>query len=149
MEHQIHFRADDSVLRESTFRNGQWGADGIGGDPRALGEKLGLFTFSPLVGKGLPLWKPKGAILRDTLHRASEAERAYRDVLAMDETHQGAYEALEALLRARQAHQIAARSAVAVAEDHADLRLGSKLEHCTIQSAERLFSGCQWSHVVS
>ncbi len=38
-------------------------------DHRILGEKLGLFTFSPLVGKGLPLWKPKGAILRDTLER--------------------------------------------------------------------------------
>lgn len=38
-------------------------------DHRILGERLGLFTFSPLVGKGLPLWKPKGAILRDTLER--------------------------------------------------------------------------------
>ncbi len=38
-------------------------------DHRALGERLGLFTFSPLVGKGLPLWKPKGAMLRDTLER--------------------------------------------------------------------------------
>ena len=38
-------------------------------DHRAVGEKLGLFTFSPLVGKGLPLWKPKGAMMRDTLER--------------------------------------------------------------------------------
>jgi threonyl-tRNA synthetase len=38
-------------------------------DHRILGEKYGLFTFSPLVGKGLPLWKPKGAVLRDTLER--------------------------------------------------------------------------------
>jgi threonyl-tRNA synthetase len=38
-------------------------------DHRNVGEKLGLFTFSPLVGKGLPLWKPKGATLRDTLER--------------------------------------------------------------------------------
>jgi threonyl-tRNA synthetase len=38
-------------------------------DHRLIGEKLGLFTFSALVGKGLPLWKPKGAILRDTLER--------------------------------------------------------------------------------
>ena len=38
-------------------------------DHRVVGEKLGLFTFSPLVGKGLPLWKPKGAMLRDTLER--------------------------------------------------------------------------------
>ncbi len=38
-------------------------------DHRVVGEKLGLFTFSPLVGKGLPLWKPKGAMLRDVLER--------------------------------------------------------------------------------
>jgi threonyl-tRNA synthetase len=38
-------------------------------DHRIVGERLGLFTFSQLVGKGLPLWKPKGAILRDTLER--------------------------------------------------------------------------------
>lgn len=38
-------------------------------DHRILGEKLGLFTISPLVGKGLPLWKPYGAVLRDTLER--------------------------------------------------------------------------------
>jgi threonyl-tRNA synthetase len=38
-------------------------------DHRLVGERLGLFTFSPLVGKGLPLWKPAGATLRDTLER--------------------------------------------------------------------------------
>ena len=38
-------------------------------DHRLLGERLGLFTISPLVGRGLPLWKPKGTILRDTLER--------------------------------------------------------------------------------
>ncbi|MBW4437210.1 MAG: threonine--tRNA ligase [Pleurocapsa minor GSE-CHR-MK-17-07R] len=38
-------------------------------DHRLVGEKLGLFMLSPLVGKGLPLWKPKGASLRDTLER--------------------------------------------------------------------------------
>ncbi len=38
-------------------------------DHRVLGEKLGLFIISPLVGKGLPLWKPNGAVLRDTLER--------------------------------------------------------------------------------
>jgi threonyl-tRNA synthetase len=38
-------------------------------DHRVVGERLNLFTFSPLVGKGLPLWKPKGATLRDTLER--------------------------------------------------------------------------------
>jgi threonyl-tRNA synthetase len=38
-------------------------------DHRLLGEKFDLFTFSPLVGRGLPLWKPKGALVRDTLER--------------------------------------------------------------------------------
>jgi threonyl-tRNA synthetase len=38
-------------------------------DHRVLGEKLDLFTIDPLVGKGLPLWKPNGAMLRDTLER--------------------------------------------------------------------------------
>ncbi len=38
-------------------------------DHRIVGERLGLFTFSQIVGKGLPLWKPAGATLRDTLER--------------------------------------------------------------------------------
>ncbi len=38
-------------------------------DHRKIGQELGLFTFSPMVGKGLPLWKPKGARLRDKLER--------------------------------------------------------------------------------
>jgi threonyl-tRNA synthetase len=44
-------------------------------DHRKLGQELGLFTFSQLVGKGLPLWKPKGAMLRDTLERFLRAEQ--------------------------------------------------------------------------
>lgn len=53
-------------------------------DHRKLGEELGLFTFSPLVGKGLPLWKPKGAVLRDTLERFLREEQikaGYQPVL--------------------------------------------------------------------
>ncbi len=38
-------------------------------DHRVLGEKLDLFIIDPMVGKGLPLWLPNGAILRDTLER--------------------------------------------------------------------------------
>lgn len=33
-------------------------------DHRKLGESLDLFTFSPLVGPGLPLYTPRGAMLR-------------------------------------------------------------------------------------
>ncbi len=36
-------------------------------DHRKLGKELGLFAFSEKVGKGLPLWLPKGAMLRDRL----------------------------------------------------------------------------------
>ncbi|WP_421878383.1 threonine--tRNA ligase [Marinoscillum sp.] len=36
-------------------------------DHRKIGKELGLFTFSDKVGKGLPLWLPKGAILRERL----------------------------------------------------------------------------------
>lgn len=36
-------------------------------DHKKLGPELDLFTFSPLVGPGLPLWTPKGTILRNTL----------------------------------------------------------------------------------
>jgi threonyl-tRNA synthetase len=36
-------------------------------DHRRLGRELDLFTFADDVGPGLPLWKPKGAILREEL----------------------------------------------------------------------------------
>jgi threonyl-tRNA synthetase len=36
-------------------------------DHRKVGKDLELFTFSPKVGQGLPLWLPKGAALRERL----------------------------------------------------------------------------------
>jgi threonyl-tRNA synthetase len=36
-------------------------------DHRKLGAELGLFAFSPLVGSGLPLFTPKGAMMRRQL----------------------------------------------------------------------------------
>ena len=36
-------------------------------DHKKLGAELDLFTFSDLVGSGLPLWTPKGTLLRDLL----------------------------------------------------------------------------------
>lgn len=53
-------------------------------DHRKIGQDLGLFTFSQEVGKGLPLWKPKGAILRDLLERFLrdvQLSRGYEPVL--------------------------------------------------------------------
>lgn len=37
-------------------------------DHKKLGKELGLFTFSDLVGSGLPLWTPKGTIIRELLN---------------------------------------------------------------------------------
>lgn len=36
-------------------------------DHRKLGKELDLYTLSPLVGAGLPMFTPRGAILRDTV----------------------------------------------------------------------------------
>jgi threonyl-tRNA synthetase len=36
-------------------------------DHKKLGRELDLFTFSDLVGSGLPLWTPKGTIMRNVL----------------------------------------------------------------------------------
>lgn len=41
-------------------------------DHRKLGKELGLFTFSELVGAGLPLYTPKGTVLREELAGFSE-----------------------------------------------------------------------------
>lgn len=38
-------------------------------DHRRIGQELGLFTVSSLVGAGLVLWKPRGAIIRYTLEQ--------------------------------------------------------------------------------
>jgi threonyl-tRNA synthetase len=38
-------------------------------DHRKLGKELELFTFSPKVGMGLPLWLPRGTQLRDRLEQ--------------------------------------------------------------------------------
>lgn len=37
-------------------------------DHKKLGREMGLFVFSPLVGAGLPLWTPKGTIIRELLN---------------------------------------------------------------------------------
>lgn len=39
-------------------------------DHRTLGKKLGLFSFSPLVGPGLPLFTPRGTALRHAIEQA-------------------------------------------------------------------------------
>lgn len=59
-------------------------AEGQRIDQRKLGRELGLFVFSQEVGAGLPLWLPKGAILRQTLERflqEAQLERGYVPVV--------------------------------------------------------------------
>ncbi len=56
-------------------------------DHRKVGAELELFTFSDLVGKGLPLWKPKGATIRRELERFvvdEELKRGYQHVYTPD-----------------------------------------------------------------
>ena len=53
-------------------------------DHRKLGRELELFTFSKMVGPGLPLWLPKGAIMRQTLVdflRQEQLDRGYQPVI--------------------------------------------------------------------
>lgn len=47
-------------------------------DHRKLGQELDLFTFSGLVGKGLPLFTPNGAMLRELLNNFSQELRLKR-----------------------------------------------------------------------
>lgn len=56
-------------------------------DHRKLGAELDLFTFSELVGKGLPLWTPKGTTVRRELERfvvEEELKRGYLHVMTPD-----------------------------------------------------------------
>lgn len=53
-------------------------------DHRKLGQELGLFAFSQRVGKGLPLWLPKGAALRERLEqfmRTAQRKAGYLPVI--------------------------------------------------------------------
>lgn len=53
-------------------------------DHRKLGKELELFTFSEKVGQGLPLWLPKGALLRERLEsflRRAQVRAGYSPVV--------------------------------------------------------------------
>lgn len=53
-------------------------------DHRKLGAELELFTFSERVGAGLPLWLPKGTIVRNRLQnflRKEQAKQGYQEVM--------------------------------------------------------------------
>ncbi|MEA5463820.1 threonine--tRNA ligase [Leptothoe sp. PORK10 BA2] len=56
-------------------------------DHRKLGKELGLFLFSEDVGPGLPLWTPKGTILRYTLEDFLKQEQIKRGYLPVVTPH--------------------------------------------------------------
>ncbi len=62
-------------------------ADANERDHKKLGKELDLFTFSDSVGKGLPLWTPKGSAIRRELERFivdEEIRRGYQHVYTPD-----------------------------------------------------------------
>jgi len=53
-------------------------------DHRKLGQELELFLLTPKVGGGLPLWLPKGTVIREELEgfmRAEQKKRGYQPVV--------------------------------------------------------------------
>jgi threonyl-tRNA synthetase len=58
-------------------------------DHRKLGKELGLFIFSDQVGPGLPLWTPKGTVLRSTLEDFLKQEQLKRGYLPVVTPHIG------------------------------------------------------------
>ncbi|MBD2653297.1 threonine--tRNA ligase [Synechocystis sp. FACHB-383] len=56
-------------------------------DHRKLGKELGLFIFSDPVGPGLPLWTPKGTIIRTILEDFLKQEQVKRGYLSVVTPH--------------------------------------------------------------
>ncbi|HSW47721.1 MAG TPA: threonine--tRNA ligase [Candidatus Saccharimonadales bacterium] len=64
-------------------------------DHKKLGKELDLFVFSETVGKGLPLWTPKGSTIRRELERFivdEEIRRGYLHVYTPDLANLALYE---------------------------------------------------------
>ncbi|MBQ3310027.1 threonine--tRNA ligase [Candidatus Saccharibacteria bacterium] len=60
-----------------------WQEEAKARDHRKLGQQLELFCNSPLVGSGLPLFTPRGTVLREMLNRFAQSyreERGYKKV---------------------------------------------------------------------
>ena len=65
-------------------------------DHRKLGKDLDLYTMSPLVGSGLPLFTPRGTVLRDVVAQYSNQlrqQRGFTKVWTPHITKQDLYEA--------------------------------------------------------
>ncbi|WPR76904.1 threonine--tRNA ligase [Algoriphagus sp. NG3] len=64
-------------------------------DHRKLGRELELFTFSEKVGAGLPLWLPKGTLLRERLVnflKKAQDKAGYQQVITPHIGHKALYE---------------------------------------------------------
>jgi threonyl-tRNA synthetase len=64
-------------------------------DHKRLGRELDLFVFSDLVGSGLPLWTPRGTVLRDELNgfvQEMRGEYGYQRVTIPHITKKDLYE---------------------------------------------------------
>ncbi len=59
-------------------------------DHRKLGKELSLFAFSEKVGSGLPLWLPKGAMLRERLQQFLQRAQIESGYLPVITPHIGA-----------------------------------------------------------
>ena len=63
-------------------------------DHRKIGKEMGLFTFSQKVGQGLPLWLPKGTIIREQLikfMRDIQINNGYQSVISPHIGHKDLY----------------------------------------------------------
>lgn len=63
-------------------------------DHRKLGKELELFTFSENVGMGLPLWLPKGAMIRERLEnflKKAQVKAGYQGVVTPHIGHKNLY----------------------------------------------------------
>jgi threonyl-tRNA synthetase len=58
-------------------------------DHRKLGQELELFLLTPKVGGGLPLWLPKGTVVRETLENFLKEEQRKRGYLPVVTPHIG------------------------------------------------------------
>jgi threonyl-tRNA synthetase len=58
-------------------------------DHRKLGQELELFLLTPKVGGGLPLWLPKGTVIREELENFLRTEQKKRGYLSVVTPHIG------------------------------------------------------------
>ena len=66
--------ADEKELKEYL----EWQEEAKARDHRKLGQQLELYCSSPLVGSGLPLFTPRGTVLREMLNRFAQSYREDR-----------------------------------------------------------------------